>query len=234
MRVLLAFAGEYPHIGGISTHMQLIGKGLSELGHEVEYLSISSVNRITSLALIYGPAYLFGRVSPPLGLTYIATATKLLFSLMLRSRFQEKKYDFVNLHHVWCVRNPGRTMKNRIPTILTVHTYHANDVIARFAHKDSFFWNLAARDEKRAYGLADHIIAVDKRLKEYLVSIGVSRHRIEVLYNAVDTHVFHPSSDKDEFKAMFGIPNNRKVIVCARRLVEKNGVIYPVLACAYL
>src|SRR5713101_5992256 len=159
MRVLLAFAGEYPHIGGISTHMQLIGKGLNELGHEVEYLSISSVNRVTSLALIYGPAYLLSRVSQPLGLTYVANATKLLFSLMLKSRFQKREYDFVNVHHVWCVTKAGRKrMKSRIPTVLTVHTYYASDVIARFARKDSFFWNLAVRDEKRAYDLADYIV----------------------------------------------------------------------------
>jgi len=60
--------------------------------------------------------------------------------------------------------------------------------------------------------------------------MGVPGDRIEVVYNPVDTDSFQPSSDKDKFKPTFGIPNNRKVILCARRLVEKNGVVYPVLA----
>jgi len=54
------------------------------------------------------------------------------------------------------------------------------------------------------------------------------------MLNPVDTDIFAPRPDKDEYRKLFNIPQNKAVILCPRRLVKKTGVKYAVLACVHL
>ena len=41
MKILMATAYDYPHIGGLSTHVSTLKAGLESRGHEVDVLSFS-------------------------------------------------------------------------------------------------------------------------------------------------------------------------------------------------
>lgn len=100
--------------------------------------------------------------------------------------------------------------------------------------KDSFLEKIGIYNEKKAYKIATHIITVDNRLKDYILSFGVLADKIDIMFNPVDTDIFTPKSEKNKYRKLFNIPEDKTVILCPRWLVKKNGVIYPVLACVYL
>jgi len=62
----------------------------------------------------------------------------------------------------------------------------------------------------------------------------VPADKIDIMFNPVDTDIFTPKSEKNKYRKLFNIPEDKTVILCPRRLVKKNGVIYPVLACVHL
>ena len=54
MKILLATAYDYPHIGGLSTHVTTLKAGLEARGHEVDVLSFSNTCPRCTQALYAG------------------------------------------------------------------------------------------------------------------------------------------------------------------------------------
>jgi len=78
---------------------------------------------------------------------------------------------------------------------------------------------------KETLKLADRIITVSNATKEYVLSLGASPNKVEVIYNGVDLNRFKPLfSVKEEMRKKLGIAKDAKVILTVRRLVYKNGV----------
>lgn len=232
-RILFTYALPYPHIGGLSTHMQLMGKGLKNLGYEVDFISYSSFPRIIQLILLTGPMYVFDKLYQGFGsLIYFHYMSKLLFNLLFFYKFIIKKYDLVNAHHIFSIPSQKLLKLFKIPVILTVHTYFTYEMISMgiILDNSSFSQKMSIKYEKKAYESVSHMITVDRRLKEYLVDMGVDNNKIDVMFNPVDTERFIPRDNKNRYKHMFGLPENKKILLCPRRLEKKNGVIYPLLA----
>ena len=231
-KILLTYALPYPHIGGLSTHMQLLGKGLNNLGYEVDFISNSSFPRIIQLLLFNGPIYIFDQLYAGFGsIIYFNYIPKLLFNLLYAYKLITGNYDLINSHHVFSTPYSNLTKIFKIPVILTVHTYFTYEMISMgvIQRNNLFLQKTATKYEKKTYDLVSHIITVDNRLKEYLIDLGVNSNKIDVIYNCVDTDIFKPRNDKKNFKDMFNLPVNKKVLLVPRRLEKKNGVIYPLL-----
>jgi len=94
--------------------------------------------------------------------------------------------------------------------------------------------------ERGAYGVCRRIIAVDSRIREYLVrEMGVPSERVKTLLNAIDTGRFDVTWDakrasRRALRKALGLGEEAVVVLVARRLVRKNGVIYAVRALAVL
>jgi glycosyltransferase involved in cell wall biosynthesis len=229
-KILFTYAGPYPHIGGLSTHMELVIKGLKNLGFDVDVISLSSFPKCIQILFFTGPTYFLNKLSCGLGTIYYHYVCK-LFNVLFCYKFLTKKYDMVNAHHINSLPSQTLIKKFRIPVILTVHTYFAYEMISMGALKDNqSSLKRAINYEKKAYNSAAHIITVDSRLKEYLIDNGVDKNKIDVMFNPVDTNVFKPRNGKKKYKEMFNIFTNKKVLLCPRRLEKKNGVIYALLA----
>jgi glycosyltransferase involved in cell wall biosynthesis len=117
--------------------------------------------------------------------------------------------------------------------ILTLHGYLAKELIdeigVHFGASALYSW--VHRIESDAVKKADHIIAVDDRIRDYAVKeLGCPSSKITVVYNAVDTDCFAPVSktEQKQFKTALGFNADEFVILVPRRLVLKNGVIYAV------
>ena len=70
---------------------------------------------------------------------------------------------------------------------------------------------------------ADRILTVSKETMKYVLRLGADKTKTSVMYNGVDTNCFQ-SAKKDESKNKLGLPQNRKIVFSARRLVYKNGL----------
>lgn len=70
---------------------------------------------------------------------------------------------------------------------------------------------------------ADRILTVSKQTMKYVLSLGADKSKTSVIYNGVDTNCFQ-SANKDQSRDKLGLPQNRKIIFSARRLVYKNGL----------
>lgn len=229
-RILFTYSGVYPHVGGLSTHMELMVKGLKKFGYEVDVMSLSTFPRFIQIMFFTGPAYFLNKIYCGLGIIYWNYICKLLFNLVFCYKFLTNNYDLVNAHHIFSIPSKRLIKMFKIPIILTIHTYFAYEMISTGDLKDNqSSLKRAFLYEKRAYDLASHIIAVDNRLKKYLIDRGVDNNKIDVMYNPVDTDMFYPRNNRKKYKEMFNIAQNKKVILCPRRLEKKNGVVYPLL-----
>lgn len=232
-KILFTYALPYPHIGGLSTHMELMGKGLEKLGYDVDFVSCSSFPRIIQLLMFTGPMYILDKLYSGLGsIIYFSYISKLLFNLLFLYKFITNKYDLINVHHIFSIPSQSLIKKFKIPIILTIHTYFTYEMVSMgiISNNNSFLQETSINYEKKAYNSVSHMVTVDKRLKKYLINMGVDHNNIDVMFNPVDTDNFKPRTNKKKYKSMFHLPEDKKILLCPRRLEKKNGVIYPLLA----
>lgn len=78
---------------------------------------------------------------------------------------------------------------------------------------------------------ADYLIAPSKELLDVASLYGRFINGKKYIPNGVDDQKFYPDNEKREkFRSEHNINTNTLVILCPRRLVEKNGVIYLIRA----
>jgi len=96
------------------------------------------------------------------------------------------------------------------------------------------------RAEMRALRLADAVVTVDTRLYRHALRLVPERSSsVYTLMNFIDTSTFAPVEDVNEeererrgFRTRWDVPQDKVVLFCPRRLVKKNGVMFPSLALA--
>ena len=152
------------------------------------------------------------------------------------------RVDIIHAHDVMASVAARAFYNNEIPIILTIHGYLAReqlDDIKNYVNNEeqqdlySFLFNI----EREGISKANHIIAVDSRIKNYIMKeFGVNSEKISIMYNAVDTNTFSPVSKEEilELRKKLNLPIDKIVILVPRRLVKKNGVIYAIKAMNFL
>lgn len=108
------------------------------------------------------------------------------------------------------------------------HSPHAARVFTN--HTSMFLQDVADHTThsrwRRTLALYDWIIAPSQELAEATTALGYPAHRIAVIPNGVDPDRFHPDPLlRRNTREALGIPHGAVVILCARRVVPKNGVI---------
>ena len=225
MKVLITTIFKFPHEGGLSTHVVTLKKGLEQRGHQVDVLSFSDMNPLARKLLTQAPGFLINKVKNGKG-QIINDRQKMK---MLKAYIDKKKgeYDLINSQDVFAAL---ASIESGVPTVATVHGYFSYEAISRGAIiKGSPEDEEILKTEKQAYKNAAKVIAVDKRIKDYINKIAnIDAYTIK---NFIDVNEFQVDrSNAEVTKKEFGIPNDVKVLFVPRRLTEKNGVIYPTLA----
>lgn len=205
-------------VGGKHVHQELLFEGLNELGEVVER--------------VYFPGFSFFT----LGATRAASLFVRSFAVKWRVNrmiaffrgVSFNGFDVVHSHDV--VSAYGSDAEN---LVMTVHGYFAREIFDYSDYlditrdKQLFEWLLWI--ERAAVNKSKKIVAVDGRIKEYLISeFGVSNQKIVVLHNAVDDKVFSPVDDDEKIalREKLKIPKKAFVVLLPRRFVPKNGVVY--------
>jgi glycosyltransferase involved in cell wall biosynthesis len=226
MKILLATAYDYPHAGGLSTHVTTLKAGLESLGHEVDVLSFSNVSPLVQNIYAKGPSYLLNKVKKGKGIVWTHNVRKKLLQSLIEKN-KHKQYDIINAQDAFTTL---AALESEIPTVMTVHGYMTFESISKGSlvegSKEAMYMTEV---EIKAYQGARKLVTVDQRLKNYVKEVsGVEATAIR---NFIDIHNFKPDKErKNELKEKYGIPLKRNVIFVPRRLTRKNGVIYPALA----
>ncbi len=150
----------------------------------------------------------------------------------LRGRIPKQEFDLVHAHDVLSmIAVQSMTQKK----VLTLHGYFARENI-EFIKKEkdrAMVFPFLLQLEKEGMKDADYIVAVDQRLKDYVLSdFNWPVDKVRVMHNAVDTDTFKPVPEEQqrELKKSLGLEKDHYVVLVPRRLVEKNGVVYAVRA----
>jgi glycogen synthase len=225
MNILITTIFRYPHEGGLSTHVSTLKSGLEELGHKVDVLSFSDMNPFARKLFTQAPGYLINKVKKGKG-QLLNDSQKMK---MLKTYIDKRKseYDLINAQDVYAAI---ASIESGVTTVATVHGYFSYEYISKGAiikgsPEDKEF----LKTEQHAYEKATKVIAVDKRIKEYIKKqSNVDAYTIKNFINVNEFQV--NKSNASAVKAEFNIPDNVNILFVPRRLTEKNGVIYPTLS----
>nr|WP_295972301.1 glycosyltransferase family 4 protein [uncultured Bacillus sp.] len=226
MKILLATAYEYPHIGGLSTHVTTLKAGLEARGHEVDVLSFANIAPAVRKLYAQGPSFVLNKIKKGRGILWTHHARQNCIRNLIEKN-KHKNYDIIN------AQDPFSTLaalETGIPVVSTVHGYATFESISKGSMiEGSPEAKQFQRIEIQAYKGTRKIVTVDQRLKQYIKEVsGVEAVAIR---NFIDIHSFKPDKGKkNEFRSQYGIGQDEQVIFVPRRLVQKNGVIYPVLS----
>ncbi|MHB1127156.1 MAG: glycosyltransferase family 4 protein [Bacillota bacterium] len=237
MKTLVTTVFEYPHAGGLSSHVASLKSGLENLGHQADVLSISQVPDPLYLGLIRGPSFLLNKISPGTGMIWSHQQRFRLLKTLIRKRLHDGGYQVINAQDAFAglaAKAAGAPLG--IPVVLTLHGYLTFEAVSRGSLKrescggDYFF-----RTEMAAYRGVDRIVTVDTRIRNYVVEkVGRSRD-IDTIPNFLDISSFlNNVPDRDSFRRRHDLDPQDIVLFCPRRLTEKNGVIIPALALPWL
>ncbi len=226
-------------IGGKNTHLLLLERGFQHIG--LQYLTIypSEVlfsndspikqfkrmikykDRAALLSPIFRHIYaLYDSITPEI--QKISTPPTVIFHC----------HDVLTLSMV----NRYFPMQQCVK-ILTVHGYYTQEIIDDSLLEKSIaikkYYNSCMNIEKDAVNASDHIIAVDSRIKEYLINkFSYKSSNISIFQNATDTDTFCPVTYdlKKKLRYKYAHKNDDIIIFVPRRLVPKNGVEYAIKA----
>lgn len=234
MKVLLATVFEYPHTGGLSTHINMLSRSLTALGHQVDVISMSNLPSWAMYGLVKGPSYGLNKLRLGSGMVWSHRMRRKLLAKLIGQRLEEEHYDVINTQDVFATL---AATEYAVPVVLTLHGYFTYEAVSKKSlrqHTGSERFFIA--QEQAAYQQADQIITVDTRLKKHVQQMTQRDERVNVVKNFIDTTNFTLTSvkHKQHLRSVLNIERDRMVVFCPRRLTEKNGVIYPLMALEHL
>ncbi|MCD9470782.1 glycosyltransferase family 4 protein [Photobacterium phosphoreum] len=222
--ILIATELEYPHQGGVSSHIELLIKGLKI----VDNVTVSVISRNDIPKFIERLCFLFsGFISLfNKGCGYLLYHKLIGFILRLKIEAFIYKHD-VDILHIHST-NFAFSKKFKIPSVLTCHADITNEMLGQKKIKtDSFAERSFYKMEKSCYINNNCIIAVDERLKKHVLSVAENANVISMI-NFIDPYEFDNIFLSNEDRVKFNFPIDKKILLCPRRMVVKNGVIYAV------
>jgi glycosyltransferase involved in cell wall biosynthesis len=205
MRILFKGMYFYPEVGGMEVHILNLARGFIRIGDEVEVIASNSIK--SQKQEIYDDIIIIR--TPFFGKSLLGWFLATIFSLPIFLK-RAKQADLIHGHDIASII-PGVLGKifYRKPFVLTLHSSHFIKLSGKLLFKTYFKFGI-----KRA----DYVFAASKEIKNIAQDLVPSK-RIEALINPVDTELFSP-----KVKPSIDKKDDELILVCPRRLVEKNGV----------
>jgi glycosyltransferase involved in cell wall biosynthesis len=216
MRILMLTDSYFPEVGGSETAIRKLGDAMTDAGHTVGVAVISKPNASNPSQKLS-----FWNVSSRIH----GIDCKFLGKIWnLRRIVRSFRPDIINAHFMLESGYVGvKTARaERIPCVVTnrgkgLYNKAMNNV-------ESFLywlWNRGALHADRFLATSDEMVDIlrDRYGRESTV-----------MSNGVDTVTFTPEKNGQPIRDRHGVRLGQRVILCARRLVPKNGIEYIVRA----
>ena len=217
MNIVLLASPAYEEIGGVSTHVHMLAKGLEASGHRAFIVPVLPPKWFRSLFVTL-PALLIQMVSPYLAVRYMQRAKEWYYAKHAL-RATHGRIDVLNMQSVL---NVGIVEQLRratgCKTVLTVHgylTYEAES--GGWCQPGDRIHQWLSALEKNGYRQFDAIVCVGKRNKDYVESFGIGP--VHLVPNGLDTGLYKPS----EVSSRTG--KKHLTILFAGTLQETKGIM---------
>jgi len=213
MKILMFTTDYLPNIGGVTAHLRGLAGALCEAGHRVSI--------VTNVPGEDGGGDPFSVLRVSERVRWLPTArgrrVQFLLNLARPLRTELRGYDLVHFHTVDPLSQALSTLWRGRRLVATNHTsmFVADSRDPR-----------RARPWRRFFDRMDGIIAPSKELADLTVALGTGARKVRYLPNGVDASVFHPDRSGAPCRERYGIRADEALLLCPRRLVEKNGCIY--------
>lgn len=235
MRILFISLHPIPHVGGKSVHVTNLMAALERKGHHTDVVSIASIPNWIRITLVSIPARIVRSFRRDIASYYYTLGRMHLVSswLWIRRRYYST-FTVASCQDPYAVIACMRALP-RLPIVLTMHSYIGLEATLDEGceRTESTVYVKRITAEKNAIRRTQSIVCVDTRIQNHVCTevpdMIESVHRI---MNFLDTDVFKPLADstKDEIRRKYGLTSTQRIILCPRRLAEKNGVIHAVQA----
>lgn len=196
-----------PSIGGVQTHVYELAIAMVRLGHKVAVVTRqkSSLN-VPDVECMEG-VDIYRHKLPNNHLIYDWALKRILKRLVTTEGF-----DCIHVHGM---RPLTAAKKVGVPVFFTNHT---SSYLKRIKGNSKTIEKM-----RKQFEGVKVILAPSQELKDATVASGY-KGPVHFVSNGVDHHRFYPQPS--ELRKQLGIPDGAFVAVLARRLVEKNGVLY--------
>lgn len=216
------------------SHMSYLARALGEDGHEVVITSSSDIPGVVRRFVISFSRVIFNRFRTELGIVVSGEIAALLLAVLTLIRCWRRGGDVINAQSVYAFRFLPLVAKwCRARLVLTVHGYA---VFEPESQRHIRAGGLAARHfaalEAFAFAKADEVVAVDSRIRAYAAGIA-GRATVHLRKNFLDPAEFQRQASRAAALERLGLPAEskaRRIVLCPRRLVPKNGVENAILA----
>lgn len=227
LKILLATAYDYPHLGGLSVHMATLKAGLESRGHTVDIVSFSDVPKWKQDGVVRGPAFVLNKMKKGSGYVWTLNRRKDELESLIKVKVSGGGYDIINAQDAFTTL---AALESDVPVVSTVHGYLTFEGISKgTVIEGSTEADKLKEAEWKSYKSTREVITVDTRIKDYIEKeTGVIGNMIK---NFIDVESFKPEvSRRDEFREKYGFEKDDMIFFVPRRLTKKNGVIYPILS----
>ena len=205
MNIGLVSVDFYPHVGGIAAHVLELGRALVSAGHVVHVFTVPIGTEPV------GTQSLDGMTVHRLGTSLIKPIYTWNTHRTLRSAIDAHNLDVVHVHGL----RPLEATRNL--TVPVIFTNHSSGFLKRLERGPA----QRRRVAKRMTHVA-HVLAPSRELAERTKEVGFSGP-VDYIPNAVDTDRYQPGPSS--YRTAWNVPDASPVLLLARRLVEKNGVV---------
>lgn len=205
MLIWLVTADFPPNTGGVAAHVAELGRSLSALGTKVVVQTVRT--KKWDGIEDYPSGMRVNRLRMPKAQPFFGW----FLALHLRSKSAQEKPDLIHVHGI---RPLTATTRLRQPIVFTNHT---SGFLKRIA--------TGPRETQRVGSRLRHLAHVISPSKELLEATRSAGYKGPATYipNGVDSNRFKPADSP--LRARLGIAEDEIVILVARRLVPKNGVL---------
>ena len=230
-------------VGGLGTYAIEITKKFKEMGHEV---TVFTLNDGTLKTLeewdgieIHRPMLVDSSKVFPIFVredlkrwgTHIKFFSDIFsYNYLSASKFvnllvkrKKEKFDVVAFHD-WLAAFAGAIIEKEIPSLPTVFHVHSIEEQRALGGGSQVIKEI----EREAARDADSMITVSYSMKDFLVSLGYPKEKINVCYNGCDPEKYNPKKvdprKVEELKKLYGIKPEEKVIFFIGRLTAVKGV----------
>ena len=218
-------------IGGKHAFQELLEKGLSEIGHDVEVF-YPKVSRNTFLRRIRLLPHLLTnpKLLLPFNVALIKSRTLNKYMMDFFRKLNFKDFDIVNAQDV--LSASALEFDN---LVLTFHGYYVAEALNRIklynitTEQLRYYENLLRQIEEESIRKAKHIIVVETGRREYIKKeYSVPEEKITVLHGMTDTVVFKPVTEDEKMKIRkeLGFPRDAFIVLVPRRYHPASGVDY--------
>lgn len=220
MNICLLSYDYLPNIGGIAAHVDNLSKSLQKLGHEISIITIRRIFFEEKYQNFSGIKIVRIYI-PNLKSKFITGLFLLLvypFIVQLNIFYFNRK-NKINIIHAHTIYDAFAT--TGIKGIPIVYTEHSSNFLEAVEKR-----NLASYFYKFNLKKSDFLIGPSIELINNFIKMGVDERKTKFIPNGVDTEKYYPKEKSPIILKKFSLSLEDNILLCPRRLVPKNGVIY--------